>query len=278
MTPSLAPTRIRSNLPRLSNSPARSRGRRRRSWRLPSESSDAEADDAADRGSARAARSPNAPTVSPTARCCLSAVRLVDRDLVVAAAASSPSTSWSGLRLWSPCGSMPTAMPSSALPIACPSRRRASTSSSIEPCADSTPGRLSTLLSTAAEKAGASLAAVAGLDRDLGADDRVGGLVRVAVDAVEALAERVGEDEGAADHRDAEHDRERGERRAELAAEQAFEGDLDHRAVTASSASRISWADDGPRSLTIRPSARKRMRSAIAAAWASWVTITVVWP
>ncbi len=31
-------------------------------------------------------------------------------------------------------------------------------------------------------------------------------------------------------------------------------------------------------SRTISPSARNSTRSAIAAAWASWVTITVVWP
>ena len=121
-------------------------------------------------------------------------------------------------------------------------------------------------------------AAVVGAGRDLGADDRVGGGIRLVVDAVEALAERVGEHEAAADHRDAEHDRERRQNRAELAAEQSFEGDADHRVVTSWSVSRISCEVDGPRSLTIRPSARKRMRSAIAAACASWVTITVVWP
>ena len=35
---------------------------------------------------------------------------------------------------------------------------------------------------------------------------------------------------------------------------------------------------DGPRSRTMSPSARNRTRSAIAAACASWVTMTVVWP
>ena len=48
--------------------------------------------------------------------------------------------------------------------------------------------------------------------------------------------------------------------------------------VTCSSVSRISWALDGPRSRTMSPSARNSTRSAIAAACASWVTITVVWP
>ena len=37
-------------------------------------------------------------------------------------------------------------------------------------------------------------------------------------------------------------------------------------------------ADEAGVSRTICPSARKRMRSAIAAARASWVTMTVVWP
>jgi hypothetical protein len=63
-----------------------------------------------------------------------------------------------------------------------------------------------------------------------------------------------------------------------LAAEQSLEGDADHLPLTSSIASRISRAVEGPRSLTIKPSARKRMRSAIAAAGASWVTMTVVWP
>src|SRR5262249_25643086 len=98
------------------------------------------------------------------------------------------------------------------------------------------------------------------------------------VDVVEALAERVGEHESAADHRDAEHDRERGQRRPELAAEKALERDGDHRALTSSIAATTWPADEGPSSLTISPSARKRMRSAIAAACASCVTITVVWP
>ena len=74
----------------------------------------------------------------------------------------------------------------------------------------------------------------------LRADHRVGALVRLLVDAVEARAQGVGEDEAAADHRDAEDDRERGQDCAELAPEQSFEGDLDHRALTASSVARIS--------------------------------------
>ena len=119
---------------------------------------------------------------------------------------------------------------------------------------------------------------VGGVDRLLGADHGVGALVRLVVDAVEALGERVGEDEAAADHRDAEDDRERRQRGPELPAEQALERDADHRTVTSSSVSRISCVVERPRSLTTAPSARNRTRSAIAAAWASWVTMTVVCP
>ena len=49
-------------------------------------------------------------------------------------------------------------------------------------------------------------------------------------------------------------------------------------AASSSIAASTSVAVDFPRSLTIRPSARKRMRSAIAAARASCVTISVVCP
>jgi hypothetical protein len=109
-------------------------------------------------------------------------------------------------------------------------------------------------------------------------DDRVGVRVGVREDRVEALRDRVREDVGAADHRDAEHDRQRGERGTELASGQPLEGDGDHRPLTSSIASRIWWALARPSSFTTWPSARNRIRSAIAAAFASWVTITVVWP
>src|SRR5207244_3150946 len=97
-------------------------------------------------------------------------------------------------------------------------------------------------------------------------------------DRREALVDRVREDEGAADHRHAEHDREGGERRAELPPREALQGDPDHRAVSSfmtasTSAAVVCWS-----SRTISPSARKRMRSAIAAAPGSCVTMTVVWP
>ena len=49
-------------------------------------------------------------------------------------------------------------------------------------------------------------------------------------------------------------------------------------ALTSSSVSRILWALQRGRSRTMWPSARNSTRSAIAAACASWVTMTVVWP
>src|SRR5687768_1557514 len=100
------------------------------------------------------------------------------------------------------------------------------------------------------------------------ADDHVGVLVGRLEDAVERLLHRVGEHEGAAHHRDADDHRERGEEGADLAAGEPLEGDLDHRAVTSSSAWRIAWALERGRSLTISPSARNSTRSAIAAACA----------
>ena len=52
--------------------------------------------------------------------------------------------------------------------------------------------------------------------------------VDVREDRVERLVDRVGEDERAAHHRDAEHDRDRGERGAELPAQEALEREADH--------------------------------------------------
>ena len=114
-------------------------------------------------------------------------------------------------------------------------------------------------------------------DRALAGDHRVGVLVDLREDGAERRLDRVGEDVRAADHRDAEHDRDRGQRRAQLAAEQSLERDSDHeprRAHHFEHLRRLAPVS----SCTISPSARKRMRSAIAAARASCVTITVVWP
>ena len=82
------------------------------------------------------------------------------------------------------------------------------------------------------------------------ADDGVGLRVRAREDRVERLRDRVGEQEAAADHRDAEHDRERRERGAELPPEEASERDGRHDGVTSSR--------------TISPSARCSTRSANA--------------
>ena len=204
--------------------------------------------------------------------------RLVDRDLP-SPRGQSPVTSLNGLSVWSAEVSSADGDPvAGACRSACRPCRSRRASSSIDPCATRTPGRSPISVEHAGREGRRLGVAVRRLARHLRADDCVGGLVRLLVDAVEALAERVGEDEAAADHRDAEHDRERRQHRTELAPEQSFESDADHRLVTSSSVSRISGEVDGPRSLTIRPSARNRMRSAIAAACASWVTITVVWP
>ena len=59
------------------------------------------------------------------------------------------------------------------------------------------------------------------------------------------LLHRVGEDERAADHRDADDDGERGEQRADLAARESLQRDADHRPLTSSSVARISCARGG---------------------------------
>ena len=114
-------------------------------------------------------------------------------------------------------------------------------------------------------------------ERALRGDDGV----RVLVDGREHRAEggldRVRQDVGAADHRDAEHDRDRSEDGSQLAAEQALQCDEGHELrllITVSTSSVLAPVS----SLTMRPSAMKRMRSAITAARASCVTMTIVWP
>src|SRR5581483_2032039 len=97
-------------------------------------------------------------------------------------------------------------------------------------------------------------------------------------DRRERLRDRVGEDERAAHHRDAEDDRQRGEERADLSPQEALESDPCHRALASCIAASTSAAVDSSRSRTMRPSAMKRIRSASAAAPASWVTMTIVWP
>ena len=121
-------------------------------------------------------------------------------------------------------------------------------------------------------------AAVGEVERRPAGDHGVRALTGLVEDRVERLVDRVREDVGAAHHRDPEHDRDRGQDRTQLAAEQALHGELDHAVVIASSAARISGCVERGSSLTILPSARKSTRSAMAAARGSCVTITVVWP
>ena len=116
---------------------------------------------------------------------------------------------------------------------------------------------------------------VAAPERRRAGNHGVGARVGGGEDAVEPLLDRVREHVGAADHRDAEHDRERAQGSPELSPEQSFEGDLDH-AEMRFIAARIAAGSLRASSSTISPSARKRIRSAIAAAPASCVTITVV--
>ena len=114
-------------------------------------------------------------------------------------------------------------------------------------------------------------------ERALRGDDGIG----VPVDGREHRAERgldrVGEDVGAADHRDAEDDREGGQKGAQLPPGKALQRDAEHQFRLLMTASTSAWL--APRSsFTISPSPRKRTRSAIAAARGSCVTMTVVCP
>ena len=97
-------------------------------------------------------------------------------------------------------------------------------------------------------------------------------------DAGERARDLVADDEGARDHGRAQDDRDRRQDGAGLAAPQAAQGDQDHWSDTSAMAVSTSCSLARPWSRTIRPSARNRMRSAIADARASWVTITVVCP
>ena len=92
--------------------------------------------------------------------------------------------------------------------------------------------------------------------RRLAADDDVRAGVRVGEDARERLVDRVREDVGAADHRDAEDDRERGQDGPDLAAEHAPQGEARHVRAISSIVSVISaWLAPWS-SRTICPSAR----------------------
>src|SRR5207247_508672 len=75
-----------------------------------------------------------------------------------------------------------------------------------------------------------------------------------------------------------EHDREGRQNCSELATEEPLEGDAHHSSLTSLSPASTSLWLERPSAFTMRPSARKRMRSAMVAAVASCVTMTVVWP
>ena len=82
--------------------------------------------------------------------------------------------------------------------------------------------------------------------------------------SLEGAADAVGLDVGAGDHRDPEQDRDRGQRRAQLALPEAAQGERDHAAALIRS--RISSTVSPDWSSTTCPSARKTTRSATAAA------------
>src|SRR5690606_14163158 len=90
----------------------------------------------------------------------------------------------------------------------------------------------------------------------------------------------VGEDERAGDERDAREDRETGEDAAADTGSQrlAGQGGDHHTCPICFIWSMIESAVGSTMSPTILPSARKTTRSAYAAAFGSWVTITIVWP
>src|SRR4029079_1706715 len=121
------------------------------------------------------------------------------------------------------------------------------------------------------------IAVVAG-ERGLLGEDDVDLLVALGEDRVEGVRDLVADDERARDHRRAQHDREHCQDRAKLAAHQAAQDHTGHCPLT----SFMAWSTSAElvscSSRTLRPSARNRILSAIAAARESWVTITVVWP
>ncbi len=96
-------------------------------------------------------------------------------------------------------------------------------------------------------------------ENGLSGHDRVGVRVGDGEDRVESGVDRVGEDVGAAHHRDAHHDRERGQQEPELPAEQILDRDPDHAGASVSSSFivfRISASLSPRRSSTILPSSR----------------------
>ena len=108
-------------------------------------------------------------------------------------------------------------------------------------------------------------------DRDIEA------LRRGREDVVEGPVDRVREDEGARDQRDADHNGGGGQRGAQAARAEALDRE---RAASADGAHEVVHGVAGNGGGVVRdlPSASTTTRSAIAAAFGSWVTITTVWP
>jgi hypothetical protein len=131
------------------------------------------------------------------------------------------------------------------LPISC-------ASPSTLPSPAPTSGSARTFASSDSSNGGARAAAPLEVERRLAADD-ASSPGDVGEDRVNALVDRVGEDVRAADHRDAEHDRDRRQRRAQLAAEQAASA---NRSLPPSSsiAARMSCAELVRAPRTISPS------------------------
>ena len=107
------------------------------------------------------------------------------------------------------------------------------------------------------------------LDRGGPADDHVDTVVGVFEDATEGLAHGVGQDLGAGEEADAEHDGQAGEGEAQLVRPQLLAGETEHRGYLPNvfMRSRIASAVGCSISSTMRPSARKTSRSAWLAAY-----------
>ena len=128
---------------------------------------------------------------------------------------------------------------------------------------------------------GAATAGATGRRREgrLRADDHVGVRRCVLEQVVEGSIHRVGEDVGARHEAHAEHHRERGEHEPHLLREEALERRPPHGQLSSDfRRSRTRSAVGSSISSTTRPSARNTIRSAWLAAFASWVTMTIVCP
>ena len=168
-----------------------------------------------------------------------------------------------------------------ALPSCLPSRPISLTKSLVPLMSKIAPEALSTSGSAATFVCSDSgtVALAAALDDLLAGDHGAGVLVRALEEVVEGLLHRVRQDEGPAHHRDAEDDRQRGQRRAQLAARAGPAASRSSSVRQPLHRARARRARRGPySSSTVSPSARKTIRSATAAALASCVTIIVVWP